>query len=372
MLFILNSHVWTATIFFTLIYSVFLISFILYVIPIFSSNQKYNFFKTKTQFLIINWTSIYYFLISFILSIFILTCYWYNSCLSVWFGHLIIYNFNFKMIYINLIFLTLVLYTITSNSYFSSKEIYDFVITILNAFFWLSLIFFVNSIFSTIFIIEVLSTIIFLLIITSNYSTTFYYNTTDLSKGSYTQQVFPNAYLQELLFFFWVSLLASLNLFLFVTLLYLRVFSFDWFLIEHVFNYFLVSNSFWDITSVTIPWFIFIFSVFLKCGLVPFFFWKPVFFKGLSIHMLFTYICYFYFYFFLFIIHLISTYFSELYYYYLFIMVIILTVSLLLLLTILCESYYIKIFLAMSSILNSVLVFIGLSSLHHLDFLLVL
>jgi hypothetical protein len=50
----------------------------------------------------------------------------------------------------------------------------------------------------------------------------------------------------------------------------------------------------------------------------------------------------------------------------------ILFVSILFLIIILCESYYIKIFLAMSSILNSVLVFIGLSSLHYIDFLLLI
>jgi len=292
--------------------------------------------------------------------------------LSVWFGHLIVYNFNLKIFNLNLFVLLLVFTTIISNSYFSSKEIYDYIITILNSFFWINLLFFINSIFSSIFIIEVLSTIIFLLIITSNYSTTFYYNTVDLSKGVYNQQVFPHNYLQSLLFYFWVSLLASLNLFLFITFLYLKVFSFDWFLIEHIFTYFTLVSSFWDTLSLVIPWFVFLSSIFIKCGLVPFFFWKPVFFKGLSMHMLYVYICYFYFYFFLFIIHLLTTYFSEIYYFYMFILVLKILVAVLFLLVILCESYYLKIFLAMSSILNSVLVFIGLTNLHHLEFLLIL
>lgn len=276
------------------------------------------------------------------------------------------------MLVINVFILTLVLYLVVCNSYFSSKEIYDYLITVINSFFWITMLFFINSIFSTIFIIEVLSTIIFLLIITSNYSTTFYYNTLDLSKGVYTQQIFPHAYIQSLLFFFWVSLIASLNLFLFISLMFTKLYSFDWFLIEYVFNYFILTSSFWDVVGLSIPWFIFILSIFLKCGLVPFFFWKPVFFKGLSFHMLFVYICYFYFYFFLFIVHLLTTYFSEMYYYYLFILSLILLISVIFLLVILCESYYIKVFLAMSSILNSVLVFIGLSSLHTLDFLLLL
>lgn len=372
MLFILNSHMWSATYFFFLIYNVFLVSFIIYLIPVLTNVQKYNYFKTKSFFTMIHWTGMMNIITIFIISFYIVNSFWFNSNLSVWFGHLIVFNFNLKILNINLFVLFLVFYTIISNSYFSSKEIYDYIITIINSFFWVTLLFFINSIFSTIFIVEVLSTIIFLLIITSNYSTTFYYNTIDLSKGIYSQQVFPHSYIQSLLFFFWVSLIASLNLFLFITLFFFKIYTFDWFLIEHIFNYFILTNSFWDIISLTIPWFIFIFSVFLKCGLVPFFFWKPVFFKGLSFHMLFVYICYFYFYFFLFIIHLLTTYFSEIYYYYLFLMSLILLISVIFLLMILCESYYIKIFLAMSSILNSVLVFIGLSSLHHIDFFLLI
>ena len=372
MLFIINSHIWSITFFLFFIYNIFFVSFILYIIPILTNIQKYNFFKTRTFFVLINWTNIMNFIISFLFTVLLVNSYWLHTNLSVWFGHLIVYSFPLKMVNLNIIILTIVLYTITSNSYFSSKEIYDYYITVINSFFWVTLLFFVNSIFSTIFIIEVLSTIIFLLIITSNYSTTFYNNLTNISKGVYTQQIFPHNYIQSLLFFFWISLIASLNLFLFITLLFLKIYSFDWFLIEYIFNYFTLTNSFWDTISLTIPWFIFIMSIFIKCGLVPFFFWKPVFFKGLSFHMLFVYICYFYFYFFLFIIHLISNYFSEIYYYYLFLLSITLFISIIFLLITLCESYYIKIFLAMSSILNSILVFIGLSSLHHLDFILCL
>jgi hypothetical protein len=363
---------WTGAFFFVLIYAVFLMSFIIYCIPVLTNFQKHNFFKTKTFFSLINWNSVSNFLTYFILSILLVNSYWHIPNTSAWFGHLIITNFGLKILNINLIVFSLVMHNIISNSYFSSKEIYDYIITVINAFFWITLLFFLNTIFSTIFVIEVLSTILFLLIITSNYSTCFYYNTMDLSKGVYSHQIFPHSYIQSLLFFFWVSLVASLNLFLFITLLFLKLYSFDWFLLEHVFTYFTLTSSFWETTSLALPWFVLIFSIFLKCGLVPFFFWKPVFFKGLSMHMLFVYICYFYFFFFLFIIHTLTSYFSEIYYYYLFIMFLIVSVGLIMLLMILCESYYIKIFLAMSSILNSVLVFIGLSSLHQVDFLLML
>jgi len=372
MLFILNSHIWILTYFIFIIYNVFLISFLIYVLPVLTNVHRYNFFKNKNYFVYIHWLNINNFILYFLASIIIINLFWYNTNFSVWFGHLIVYNFNLKLLYVNIFVFLLVMYTILTNSYFSSKEIYDYIVTVINSFFWVIMLFFVNSIFSTIFIIEVLSTLIFLLIITSNYSTTFYYNTIDLSKGSYSHQIFPYSYIQSLLFFFWVSLVASLNLFLFIILFFLKIYTFDWFLIEYVFNYFIISSGFWDIFSVSIAWFFFIFSIFLKCGLVPFFFWKPIFFKGLSFHMLFVYICYFYFLFFLFIIHLFTVYFSEIYYYYVFIIFVIILISIIMLLMVLCESYYIKVFLAMSSILNSILVFIGFSSTHCIDFLLII
>jgi hypothetical protein len=275
MLFILNSHIWSICFFTQLTYTILIYSFIFYMIPV--SNTVNN-RKKKTSFLFINWPSISNLLLGLLLILITLNLYWYQYNLSIWFGHLIIFNFNLKIMYLNFLVFSLVLYTLVTNSFFSSKEIYDFLITILNSFYWLTLLFFVNSIFSTIFIIEILSTVIFLLIITSNYSNTFYYNTVDLSKGVYNQQIFPNTYIQSLLFFFWMSLIASLNLFLFITQLYLKLYSFDWFLIEYVFGYFVLSSSLIDVISLTIPWFIFIFSLFLKCGLVPFFFLKACFF----------------------------------------------------------------------------------------------
>ena len=85
--------------------------------------------------------------------------------------------------------------------------------------------------------------------------------------------------------------------------------------------------------------------------------------------MLYVYICFFYFFLYLFIIYLLVIYFSEIYYFHIFVFTLFLIIGLLVLIIILCESYYLKIFLAMSSILNSILVFVALSSPHNIEFL---
>jgi hypothetical protein len=111
------------------------------------------------------------------------------------------------------------------------------------------------------------------------------------------------------------------------------------------------------------------FCIFLKCGLPPFFFWKPAFFKGLPTHTLYFYVFFFYFHIFIFFIYFFLNYTSDLFYFNINIHLVLLFIGLLTLTFILCESYYIKAFIALSSILNSLFIFLTLASLTTTDIL---
>jgi hypothetical protein len=139
---------------------------------------------------------------------------------------------------------------------------------------------------------------------------------------------------------------------------------------EHIFIYFTSSASFKDLLSLGMTWFILIFCIFLKCGIAPLYIWKPTFFKGIPFYTIFFYICFFYFFLFLFIIHLLTSYFSEIFFYYSVVTFLFLISGLVMLLFIVCESYYFKAFLAISSILNSLFVILALSTTHNVDTLL--
>jgi hypothetical protein len=230
-------------------------------------------------------------------------------------------------------------------------------------------LFFTNSIFTTVFVIEVLSTLIFLLLITSVYSSNFFYKNLDFSSHSSFENSNPNTLIQSILFFFWVSLLSSLNLFLFIIFLYEKIYTFDWYLIEYIFSYFINVNSFKEIYTLGIVWFIIILSIFLKCGIAPFFLWKPTFFKGMTFSALLFYIVFFYFYLFLYLIYFLTSYFHELFYFYTFVSLIIVLFGIFTLFFILCETFFIKTFLAVSSILNSLLLLLAISSSHTVDHL---
>jgi hypothetical protein len=104
-------------------------------------------------------------------------------------------------------------------------------------------------------------------------------------------------------------------------------------------------------------WCILIFSIFTKCGLAPFFFWKPTFFKGLTFTSIFYYICIFYFSLFLFFINFITNNFHFIFYFFHNIFILLVIVGLFMVLFLVLEAFYLKTFLAISSILNSLMLF---------------
>jgi hypothetical protein len=231
-----------------------------------------------------------------------------------------------------------VLITLFSTSYFSSREIYDFVITIFNFFYWTVILFMSNSIFTSIFIIEVLSTLIFLLIITSTFSTTFFYRNVNFAHGHLFQQSTPQTYLQSILYIFWISLVSSLNLFVFLLLFYFKMLTLDWYIAEYIFLFFVNVNTTRDIFSLGLIWFVLLFSIFVKCGLAPLFIWKPTFFKGLPLYTLFFYITFFYSSFYLFIIHFLLSSLSEIFYFYIIFFWLLILIGLFFLFFIICET----------------------------------
>ena len=101
--------------------------------------------------------------------------------------------------------------------------------------------------------------------------------------------------MQSILYLFWVSLISSLNLFLFCLFFYIKILTFDYYLIEHIFSFFIINSSFKEIIINSISWYILIFCLFLKCGIAPLYIWKPSFFKGLPFYTLFIYIYFFLF-----------------------------------------------------------------------------
>ena len=106
------------------------------------------------------------------------------------------------------------------------------------------------------------------------------------------------------------------NLFFFLTLYLMKLLTFEWYLTESIFLFFTSTSNFKSFYSLLLVWALIIFCIFLKCGLVPFFFWKPVFFKGLTSHVLFFYLTFYYFFLLLFFIIFFLSHVNELFFFY--------------------------------------------------------
>lgn len=369
MIFLTFANMWSFSFFLLSSYLLLMMSLLIYLLPIFQSFTKFTTSKIKTYFSFINSFDLFWVLSIYIILVFTLYNLWTGPVCAVWFGHLVISSFQTKITY--LVFLTFwfYLYVFSSTTYFTSREIFDYIIVIFQFLYWVNLIFYSNTIFTVIFIIEVIGALIFLLVITSTFSSTFFYRNLNFNYGHIFQQSTPHTYLQSILYIFWISLVSSLNLFLFLLLFYFKILTLDWYLTEYIFLYFINTNTTSDIFALGLIWFILLFAIFTKCGLAPLFIWKPTFFKGLPMYTLFFYITFFYSLFYIFIVNFLLTSLSEIFYFYIIFFWVLILLGLFTLFFIICETYYIKAFLAVSSIINSLLVFLALASPHYIDIL---
>ena len=347
-------------------YTSLIISILLYVLPTLGENHFNHFssFNNKSNFYYLKGTSLaswftqVYFLVGLIFSY---CCFLENS---IWMGHVVLTSFTKKIIFLLIVVFLLYLYSFFSSAFFSSREIFDFLMVKINSLLWLYVLFLSNSILSSFFVIEVLSALLFLMLVSSSFSSLTYYSSLDNSAHQFLGNVIPSTFLKSIIFFFWVSLIASLNLFVFTLIMYTKLFSLDWYLLEHAFFYVVQTSSYSSTMLLGLMWYILIFSIFTKCGLAPFFFWKPTFFKGLTFTSIFYYICIFYFSLFLFFINFITNNFHFIFYFFHNIFIVLVILGLFMVLFLVLEAFYLKTFLAISSILNSLMLFLAMSSSH--------
>lgn len=367
-----SNSVWALCYFSHSVYILFVASAILYLLPNVADFSQANTFSRGGSFTSLEGQDLLKLVLTPLLLVFILHTTWSGPSLTAWFGHVVFSNFQFKITYVMYFFFASFLLGLSSTAHYSSMGSYDFTLVTLNFFFWVWLTFFSNNFFTFIFFIELLSASITLLLVTSTFSSSHFYNNVSYSKHSYFHTSTPTAFLQTLLFFFWVTLVSSLALFLFLLIFYFKMLSFDWNLTDVVFLYLLQVSSITHIFSISFSWLLLLICIFIKCGTVPFYFWKPTFFKGMTLTSLFFYVYIYYFGIFFYFTYVIFFYLNELFFFNLYIIVALVLVATLGLSVLLYESFYVKSFLALSSILNSVFIFFALCSHQSSDVLFLL
>ena len=363
------NSVWVLTYFSYVVYIFFIISTLLYILSNLPAYVVVNNFTVNTPFISYNGTDLLKLLLTPILLLLVVHTTWIGPSLTAWFGHLLFSSFQFKLTYVLYSFFFTYLIVLLSTHHASSLNFFDFVVTLLNFFMWVWVLSFSSNVFTFIFFLELLSAAVTLLLVTSTFSSYHFYNNISFTQYSYFQTSTPTSYLQTLMFFFWITLFASLALFLFLITFYLKFFTFDFSLVSSIFTFLVVNSSLKSLLSISLTWFMFLIAISIKCGLLPFYLWKPTFFKGMTMVSLFYYIYIYYFTVLFMFLYIVGNHFHELFTFYLsftLVLVIIATVGLV---SIVFESFYFKAFLALSSIFNSTLLLYALCGFQTIDLL---
>ena len=216
------------------VYVLFTFSAILYVLsnlPLFTLSNNLSSASTFTSF---DGSDLFKLLATPLVLILIPHVTWAGPSIVTWFGHFIFSNYQFHLTYLLFFFFATYLFSFSSSTHYSSINVYDYSISTFNFFFWIWLMFFSNNLFTFIFFLELLSASIMLTLVTSTFSSSNFYNNLSYSKHSYFTSSTPTAFLQTLMFFFWITLVTSLSLFLLLLVFYTRFLTFDWNLVDSV------------------------------------------------------------------------------------------------------------------------------------------
>ena len=346
-----------------LIYVLLIVSSLLYILPNIMMFTRTNETLRNYMFNTLTLRETAKFIYTFPALILVYHSLWISPVLTLWFGHLTFTALQFKVLYLVSVMFITYLISLCNVTHLSSRLIYDYVITLFHLWVWLWVLFFTNNLFSLIFFVELLSISVTLLLVTSVFTSSHFYNLTSYTTHTYFQHSYPTTLLHTLVTFFWMTLVSSLLLFLFLLIFHVLILTFDLSLINSLFMFLTSSSETVLITSLSLTWFMFLLCIFIKGGIVPFFVWKPSFFKGISYLALFFYIYVYYFTLFLYFIYCIFFILNELLLFYIYLLIGLVSLGAIIMSSILFESFYIKSFFALSSILNSLIIFFAVASL---------
>jgi len=321
-----------------------------------SSNSRFT--------LLISWSLsplLYFFLLMFVF----LFWTWSGPSVVSGFGHLTFTLFERKLGLLVWLVFSLFLLIFLGSSVVVGSSFYDFLITLSHFSYWLGFLFLATNVLTVSLVIEILTSLIMLVVVTS-YAFTSQPLLRYTTQANYTLNLTPQTtYLYSLLTFFWVSLLTTLTLFLSLVILYTKVFTIEWSTLSWLTNYFIITSTTKDVSTLSFVWSLFLLVLFLKCAITPLYLWKPTFFKGLPLFTLFFYIAVFYFFIFIFFSNFVLTLFSDLLFLNTTFLLLVLLISTLLLPIIIYDSLNLKSFFALSSIMNSIIVLFILLSTHY-------
>jgi hypothetical protein len=218
----------------------------------------------------------------------------------IWFNHFNLNNFTINLLYMFMFisFTTFFIINAVTKKANLIKSV-DYIFSINNLVILLPYLFFVNTIFSFLFLLELVSVTLLYKLISSK----IWFKKNNLLKN--VNNNVPQNYINMVFFQYWVTFFSTI----FIVYFYINIFylygTSEWFMLQFL-NSLSVNNTFADTNAARLLIMIFILSVFFKLGITPFHLFKIEVYKGLPFLSIFFYTTYYFVVFFIFFIFLLS------------------------------------------------------------------
>ena len=277
---------------------------------------------------------------------------------TIWFNHFQLNNFHLCVSYL-FFFVSLSLFWMLRTIIYKNQLVKstDYLFSLINLVIFLPHLFWVNTLFTFLFVLEIISTLLLYKLISSKL---WFKGPKDEEIVTTSSNKTPNNYVNMVFFQYWVTFLSTI----FIVYFYINVFYFygttDWYVIQFINNCSMLSKSTFLAQKLLVS--IFVFAVFFKLGITPFHLFKVEVYKGIPFLSIFFYTTYYFIVFFLFFIFLLSDLFAGFTNQYYVLVSSLLVVGSVYTIVLLFDVSFLKAFFTYSTIINSIgflLVFIS-------------
>ncbi len=266
----------------------------------------------------------------------------------LWFNHFNLNNFNTNMLYL-FIFISFTVFFLLKNTTTTKTNLIksiDYVFSINNLVLIFPYLFFVNTIFTFLFLLELISVVLLYKLISSKI----------WFKNNNTKNInnnIPQNYINMIFFQYWVTFFSTIYIvYFYINIFYIYGTS-EWFVLQFL-NSVDLENNYTQSNMIRLLVLIFILGVFFKLGVTPFHLFKIEVYKGLPFLSIFFYTTYYFVVFFTFFVFLMSDFlYSFINKYYLF-LVLILSFGSIYVVILLFDVTFLKAFFTYSTIINTI------------------
>ena len=267
----------------------------------------------------------------------------------VWFNHFNLNNFTFNLLYLFIFvsFSTFFLLGVVISKKTNLLKSLDYLFSVNNLIILFPYLFFVNTLFTFLFFLELVSAILFYKLLSSK----IWFKNTNTPK--YINNNIPQNYINMIFFQYWVTFFSTI----FIIYFYINIFYFygtsEWFMIQFLNTNFLEMNQSQS-NTLRVLVVVFLLGVCFKLGVTPFHLFKIEVYKGIPFLTIFFYTTYYFVVFFIFFIFLLSDFVVFFIPQYFLFLTILLFLGSIYVIVLLFDVSFLKAFFTYSTVINSI------------------